>query len=222
MININEYFKERDPFWFTLIYLSVLIAFVITVIFYPGIREKAHGYFQAISLFLTLGPIILTTYHALNYKTTVTSISRLVSLYMQVVLMFGCIHFLSVAAHIVPQFEKQEYGLDREKTVPSSAEKRSYTTNINGINGQWLVMLDRNESCKKIIIREALKSLFDSMYFSLMTSSTVGYGDMHPKTFWTKLIVMLQVLVSIFIAAFGAGSFFARNENVESETTGKK
>ncbi|MGR6859804.1 potassium channel family protein [Aliivibrio salmonicida] len=40
-------------------------------------------------------------------------------------------------------------------------------------------------------------TLIDSLYFSLVTSSTVGYGDILPKSGMAKSVVMLQILVSM-------------------------
>jgi voltage-gated potassium channel Kch len=34
------------------------------------------------------------------------------------------------------------------------------------------------------------------LYFSTVTSSTVGYGDIHPTNNITKIIVILQILIS--------------------------
>ena len=38
-------------------------------------------------------------------------------------------------------------------------------------------------------------SLFDHAYFASTIQSTIGFGDIHPKTSTAKLIVMLQQLV---------------------------
>ena len=36
----------------------------------------------------------------------------------------------------------------------------------------------------------------DYLYFSIVTSSTVGYGDIHPANNISKIIVMFQILIS--------------------------
>lgn len=47
-------------------------------------------------------------------------------------------------------------------------------------------------------------SLLDSLYFTVITLTTVGYGDIHPLTNIGKIFTMLYVLVGIAIfSAFG-------------------
>lgn len=42
-------------------------------------------------------------------------------------------------------------------------------------------------------------SFYDSMYFVLVTVATVGYGDVLPSNHYSKIIVMLFILVSIIV-----------------------
>ena len=38
-----------------------------------------------------------------------------------------------------------------------------------------------------------------SMWFGIVTLSTVGYGDMMPDTFWGKVIASLSIIVGILM-----------------------
>ncbi|MFN4152938.1 MAG: potassium channel family protein, partial [Candidatus Sericytochromatia bacterium] len=38
----------------------------------------------------------------------------------------------------------------------------------------------------------------DSLYFSVISSLTIGYGDICPTSSWTKILVMVQVLFGFF------------------------
>lgn len=52
-------------------------------------------------------------------------------------------------------------------------------------------------------LNEPLTHHIDIIYFSLMTSATVGYGDIHPVTTTGKIIAMAQVLSSLtFLVLF--------------------
>ena len=41
----------------------------------------------------------------------------------------------------------------------------------------------------------------DAIYFSLMTHSTVGYGDISPKNRTSKICVMIQVILVIILTS---------------------
>ena len=45
-------------------------------------------------------------------------------------------------------------------------------------------------------------SIIDALYFSVMTMSTIGYGDFVPTTTWSKLFTIIFAILSIgFFAA---------------------
>ena len=48
-------------------------------------------------------------------------------------------------------------------------------------------------------------NFFDALYFSIVTQSTVGYGDLVPTNRLTKSIVMLQLLTIIAIIGVELG-----------------
>ena len=44
-------------------------------------------------------------------------------------------------------------------------------------------------------------SLFNALYFSVTTASTVGFGDITPAGVWAKSLVMVEILLSLAYAA---------------------
>ena len=47
-------------------------------------------------------------------------------------------------------------------------------------------------------LNKPLESGFDAIYFSIITSSSIGYGDFHPVTSFGKILVSLQALLFLF------------------------
>jgi hypothetical protein len=54
-----------------------------------------------------------------------------------------------------------------------------------------------------------LNTVLGSFYFSLVTMTTLGYGDIIPKTQWGTLIVIIQTLIGIFMALLLLARFVA-------------
>ena len=62
-----------------------------------------------------------------------------------------------------------------------------------------------------------LKQYFDSVYFTIVTITTVGYGDMQPNTFPAKLLVMISaiwgaIMVSLIVLAVSSVLDLKKNQ----------
>jgi len=49
--------------------------------------------------------------------------------------------------------------------------------------------------------------IFDSIYFSIITFATVGYGDISPKTHLARFFVSFEIFTSIFVLIFLASAY---------------
>lgn len=59
------------------------------------------------------------------------------------------------------------------------------------------------ESASQLFTRSGLNVLIESMYFSVITFTTVGYGDLFPASLGTKILVGAESLLgALFIALF--------------------
>lgn len=47
-------------------------------------------------------------------------------------------------------------------------------------------------------LNQPFDTSFDAIYFSIITSSSIGYGDFHPVTTYGKMLVSLQALLFLF------------------------
>lgn len=55
---------------------------------------------------------------------------------------------------------------------------------------------------EKAIAPSPFQKFLDRLYLSAVTGTTVGYGDIYPRTNLCRMIVMLQLIVSISIVFF--------------------
>ena len=62
-------------------------------------------------------------------------------------------------------------------------------------------------------------NLFESFYFVIVTLTTVGYGDIVPKTFNERIITLLLIIVGIFIVSTitAAMSSYLTDRLIESD-----
>ena len=176
------------PWALTTIYLVFTFLVVVLIVLVPDIGGVAPRFFSLVSYVLILGPVVVAVLQILNLRRVVASIPRLALLYLEIILMFGVIYFCAVSE-------------------PSATRKGRIL--IKGVDTTWVSMVAENHPDKMATLREAALCFQDCVYFSLVTSTTVGYGDLVPVSPMTRLLVGVQVLVSFFLIAFGAGYFFA-------------
>ena len=63
---------------------------------------------------------------------------------------------------------------------------------------------------------------FDSLYFSVITLSTVGYGDISPQTTGGKTFTMVYVIVGIGIILSFVNAFYAHYAQVLEQELEKR
>ena len=54
-------------------------------------------------------------------------------------------------------------------------------------------------------IEPQVDTFFDGIYFSFVASTTIGFGDIVPVTFWGRMITMITTLVGILTVAMVPG-----------------
>ncbi len=64
----------------------------------------------------------------------------------------------------------------------------------------------------------------DGVYFSLVNSSTIGFGDITPKSAIAKLVVMSQIIMSMayIVMLFSSAVSYVKEEAVNSNESNHK
>ncbi|MCP4179505.1 MAG: two pore domain potassium channel family protein [bacterium] len=198
--NILHRLLNRNPLYFTLIYILLIWIVLLSTIFLniDLIIIKFPRIFHILSMIVTLIPILMTFYHIMYFRKSVDSFIRLFSLYIQIVLLFGTIYFIMQSGLVQRSFLGGNIHYSFVSETP-----------ISNINNDWVTQIVDHDSNKTETLYNAFISYLDCLHFSLVTSSTVGYGDMTPKTLQAKLIVDFQIVISFLIVAFGIGIFLS-------------
>lgn len=63
------------------------------------------------------------------------------------------------------------------------------------------------------VFTKLLVVYFDCIHFSIVTQTTLGYGDMLPATILGKVLVDLQVLLGLYFIAVAIGRGLSKDEN---------
>ena len=193
----------------TIVYVLFGLLIPLIVIYIPSIGDDMPRFFKFVSFVLITGPIVLTILQLLHFRHSLSSIRGLAMLYLEIILMFGVIYFYAVSANSDMQLENPEIS----KEPPPV---------IRGIDTDWVYLVRTDQiTDKQEVLENMLVCFQDCIHFSLITSTTVGYGDMIPATPIAKLLVDLQVLISFFLISFGVAFFFSTQHSAENHTLAK-
>jgi hypothetical protein len=130
--------------------------------------------------------------------------SHLAFLYAQIVVVFGVAYFYVVSSHRSRQLHSPMNFLNLAETI-------DLTPAIDGIGTTWVDFLaNPDRPSRGTLFMAYLGELHDCLHFSLVTSATVGYGDMVPVSHLARILVDLQISMTIFFVTFGVGAFFIR------------
>ena len=198
------------PGGLTIGYVLFGLTVPIIFIYFPFIADTAPRFLHFVSFVLISAPITLTILQILAFKRSRINIRHLAMLYLEIILMFGVIYFTEVSSRSEAGIRKVITTNDR---VPT----------IRGIDAEWIDLLIKKENKNKTTqLKKMLICFQDCIHFSLITSTTVGYGDMVPARPIAKFLVDIQVLVSFFLISFGVASFSSsRNQRNENEELNK-
>ncbi|MCF6176335.1 MAG: potassium channel family protein [Victivallaceae bacterium] len=209
-IKYEKFINGRNHLWITFGYLMFALMLTVAFIYFPDIRKTHPLFFTVMNIMMLFFPILIVITNIISFQQTLSSLKKLASLYLQVILMFGVIYYFGTASNAVTEYNRTH--------SPRFNRLKPAQDAISGIDTDWVKLAIDDSKNKQAIFTEALVSFQDCIHFSLITSTTVGYGDIVPKNPIAKLLVDIQVLISCFLLAFGVGSFF----NSDKESMNKK
>ena len=90
-----------------------------------------------------------------------------------------------------------------KKIKETFKNKNSSDVNLNSISSEIDNVIDISSTDITNINKEShVDKYFDRLYFSIVTGTTLGFGDIYPNSKLTKLLVILHLVILFLIIAF--------------------
>lgn len=90
-----------------------------------------------------------------------------------------------------------------KKIKETFKNKNSSDVNLNSISSEIDNVIDISSTDITNIKKEShVDKYFDRLYFSIVTGTTLGFGDIYPNSKLTKLLVILHLVILFLIIAF--------------------
>ena len=90
-----------------------------------------------------------------------------------------------------------------KKIKETFKNKNSSDVNLNSISSEIDNVIDIDSTNITDIKKESyFDKYFDRLYFSIVTGTTLGFGDIYPNSKLTKLLVILHLVILFLIIAF--------------------
>ena len=145
-------------------------------------------------------PIVAMIATVVNYKRAHLGLSRLIYTFLAVLLMFADAYFVSVVA-------------DDRGGTRCAAEPCQFDNDIplKGVQPVWRWFPEpqpRHLSLKRIAL-----AYLDCVHYSIVTGSTVGYGDITPVRWYAKVLTDLQILLCLGLTVLGVSRVFASRDS---------
>lgn len=148
-------------------------------------HPRDHMSIAILIIVALIAPFACLLMVALSFKRNIVSTSRIIGLFLGFVLLSANIDFV-IMLHF-----------GRSAELP-----------FHGIHGVWIQ--DAASHRLNFDWNFALLSMVDCLHFSVVTLSTVGYGDIYPTQWYSKLAVDTEILMGLGITILTIGSHFAK------------
>jgi hypothetical protein len=147
-------------------------------------------------------PVLAIVVAVLSYTRAHLSLSRLVYTFAALILLFCNFYFLMILMG------------DRGPTsCPEMVSGTCPPTNDIPLAGAYPPLqyfIEAGGVGRRITWRTLALSYADCFHYSVVTGSTVGFGDIHPTRWYAKLLTDLQILSSLGLTVLGVSRYFGR------------
>ncbi|HEY2973723.1 MAG TPA: potassium channel family protein [Pyrinomonadaceae bacterium] len=186
---------DRNPLWWPLVsWLLTLGGFSLGEVLIRSFGWGGIMRFVIAGLVITaaIAPFAAFVMLAAFYKRNSRTLSRIVCLYIALLLLCANINFLLML----------HFG-------------RGGSPPFHGIRPAWGELLAGQRSFHWDI---AFLSIVDCLHFSVATLSTTGFGDMYPTTWYSKLVVDVEMLMGLGLTVLTVGRYFSSGAGDNSDS----
>jgi len=156
------------------------------------------GHLLAMILFLVIlaVPALVMIATAVSYTQAHLGLGPLIYAFLALILFFADAYFVTVIVD------------DRGGTPCASANcKLDNDIPFKGVHPVWRQMV--NEDRRHLSLDRIALAYVDCFHYSVVTGSTVGYGDVIPARWYAKIMADLQILLSLGLTVLGVSRVFA-------------
>jgi hypothetical protein len=157
------------------------------------------GVLLALALFIVILaiPALAMIATAASYTHAHLGLGRLIYAFLALILFFADAYFVSVV-------------VDDRGGTPCTVSQCAFDNDIplKGVHPVWRWLSDEPRPRRISLGRIAL-AYVDCFHYSVVTGSTVGYGDVIPVRWYSKLMADFQILLSLGLTVLGVSRVFA-------------
>jgi hypothetical protein len=157
------------------------------------------GYLLALAMFVVILaiPALAMIATAASYRSAHLGLPRLVYAFMALILFFADAYFVTVV-------------IDDRGGTPCTVSACAFDNDIplKGVHPVWRWSSEGPRRRRMSLGRIGL-AYVDCFHFSVVTGSTVGYGDVIPVRWYSKLMADCHILLSLGLTVLGVSRVFA-------------
>jgi Ion channel len=156
-------------------------------------------YLLALALFIVILaiPAMAMVATAASYTHAHLGLGRLVYAFLALILFFADAYFVSIV-------------IDDRGGTPCTVSACAFDNDLplKGVHPVWR-WVSEGPRPRRMSLRQIGLAYVDCFHYSVVTGSTVGYGDVIPVRWYSKLMADCQILLSLGLTVLGVSRVFA-------------